>query len=48
MQLKLAINIANNSVKTIFALQSRITSENACAYERSDEKIMIFPEKTSK
>jgi hypothetical protein len=44
----LAINIANNFVKTFFALQSRITSENACGYEKSDEKSMIFLEKILK
>jgi hypothetical protein len=32
----------------MFALQSRITSENACACEKSDEKSMNFPEKTLK
>ncbi len=42
--------MANNFVKTFFALQSRITSEkkNACAYEKSDEKSMIFPKKILK
>jgi hypothetical protein len=36
--LEISFTIANNFVKTIFALKSKITSENACMYEKSDEK----------
>jgi hypothetical protein len=32
------MNIVNNFVKTFFALKSRITLENACGSEKSDEK----------